>query len=284
MKAKQILRQHDFRPKKSWGQNFLISDKARDKIIEAAEIAPADTLIEIGPGLGVLTGSLVKCSRNVIAIERDERLCRILKELLAGVKNLQIVCRDILKIDLPDLTRCRSINSAKEPVSNRVKVVGNLPYYITTPIIFHLLKFRKIIDLILITVQKEVGRRILAVPGTRDYSSLSVAIKFYCQPELVGIIKKGSFYPRPKVDSSIIKMNVLNQPSAGVNDEEKFFKLVRTSFNKRRKTVLNALAGLDYFGMNKNEWLVIFEKAGLDPGRRAETFSVAEYAKLSNLV
>lgn len=273
MKAKQMLRQYNLRPKKSWGQNFLISDKAKDKIIKAAEINPTDTVIEIGPGLGVLTESLVKCSRKVIAIERDERLCRILKEVLAGVKNLQIVCQDILKIDLPDLVDCRSI-----------KVVGNLPYYITTPIIFHLLKFRKIIDVILITVQKEVGRRVLAVPGSRDYSSLSVAIRFYCQPILVGAIKKGSFYPRPKVDSSIIKMKVLKQPSAGVKDEEKFFKLVRTSFNKRRKIVLNALAGSDYFGLNKKEWLVIFEKAGLNPGRRAETFSVAEYAKLSNLI
>ncbi len=284
MNAKQILRQYDFRPKKSWGQNFLISNKAKDKIVAAAEIGPDDTVIEIGPGLGVLTESLVKCSRKVIAIERDERLCRILKEVLAGVENLQIVCRDILKIDLPDLVDCRSINPVRESISNGVKVVGNLPYYITTPIIFHLLKFRKIIDVILITVQKEVGSRILAVPGSRDYSSLSIAMRFYCQPILVGVIKKVSFYPRPKVDSSIIKMKVLKQPSAGVNDEEKFFKLVRASFNKRRKTVLNALAGSDYFGLNKKEWLVIFEKAGLDPGRRAETFSVDEYAELSNLI
>ncbi len=273
MKVKQILRQYDFRPKKRWGQNFLINQKIKDKIIKAAEIVPGDTVIEIGPGLGILTRDLSRNSQRVIAVERDERMCRILDELLAGVKNLQIVCQDILKTDLSDLTGCR-----------RIKVVGNLPYYITTPIFFHLLKFRKIIELILITVQKEVGSRLLAGPGSRDYSSLSVAVRFYCQPFLVGVIRKSAFYPRPRVDSSIIKLKVLREPSALVKDEERFFKLVRTSFGKRRKTVLNALTGSDYFGLNKKEWMVIFEKAGLDSGRRAETFSVDEYAVLSNFI
>ena len=272
MNIKPILHRYDFRPKKRWGQNFLINDRIRDKIIGILAIRPADSVLEIGPGLGILTGQLTKYAKNVIAVEKDKRLCEILKDLLGEHSNLRIVCDDILMLDL---TRLISHNK-------KLKVIGNLPYYITSPIIFHLFKAREIIDTILITVQKEVGRRLLAKPGIKDYSALSVNVRFYSEPSLHGIIKKDAFFPRPKVDSSIIKLKLFEHPPVRVDNKEKFFELVRASFGKRRKMILNSLIGSEHFSFKKEEWLGVFKKSQLDPTRRAETFHLEEFARLFN--
>ncbi|MEA3328329.1 MAG: 16S rRNA (adenine(1518)-N(6)/adenine(1519)-N(6))-dimethyltransferase RsmA [Candidatus Omnitrophota bacterium] len=272
MNIKPILRKYDFRPRKRWGQNFLINDKVRDKMIGFAGIKPADSVLEIGPGLGMLTEKIARQAKEVIAVEKDKKLCRILKDLLGNYSNLRIICNDILKIDLFSLVRG----------NKKLKVIGSLPYYITSPIIFRLLNAGKIIDVVLITVQKEVGRRLLAGPDTKDYASISLNIRYYSEPSLQSVIKKDAFFPRPKVDSSIIRLKMLKQPAVRVNDEQEFFRLVRASFNKRRKTILNSLAGSKCFNLTKQEWSDVFKKSRLDPLRRAESLKLEEFAGLFN--
>ena len=272
MNIKPILRKYDFRPRKRWGQNFLVNDKIRDKIIGFAGIKPVDSVLEIGPGLGMLTEKIARQAKEVIAIEKDKKLCRILKDLLGDHSNLRIICGDILKIDLFSLAGG----------NEKLKVIGSLPYYITSPIIFHLLNARKIIDVVLITVQKEVGRRLLAGPDTKDYASISLNIRCYSEPSLKGVIRKDAFFPRPKVDSSIIRLKMLEEPAIRVDDQQEFFKLVRASFSKRRKTILNSLAGSGSFNLTKQEWSDVFKRSRLDPLRRAESLNLEEFAGLFN--
>jgi 16S rRNA (adenine1518-N6/adenine1519-N6)-dimethyltransferase len=272
MNVKTILREYDFKPKKRWGQSFLVSEKIRDKIIELSAIKPEDIVLEIGPGLGILTGELIRCAKKVIAVEKDERLCQILRDLFGSHPNLKIICNDILKLNLSDLMF----------PDKKLKVVANLPYYITSPVIFHLFRAGNFIDSILLTVQKEVGQRLLARPGTRDYSAISVNVRFYSQPSSYGVIKKDAFYPRPRVDGSIIKLNLFKRPVIDVDKQEKFLRLVREAFAEKRKTILNSLTDSRYFGLTKKQWLDIFRKSQLDPARRAETFRLEEFTRLFN--
>ncbi len=273
MKVKQILREYNFRPKRRLGQNFLIDEGTAARIVELAKIEQGDVVVELGPGLGILTRPLLERAKRVIAIEKDSALCDILRKLLAAYDGLQVICGDILKVNFQDFAE-----------GGKVKVVGNLPFYITSPLIFYLLEQRKAIDSILITLQKEVAERILAQPGTRDYGAISIGVRYYTKTSYEGTIKEAQFWPRPKVDAGIISLKVLDTPSIRVKDEELFFKVVRSSFEKRRKMILNSLEQARSLGLKKDALLKAFQDAGIDYRRRPEEFSIEEFARISDLV
>ena len=227
---KDILRRERVSISKRRGQNFLVDRWAQKRIIEAIDIKADEEILEIGPGLGALTEDLTRQAMRVIAIEKDRALARILQEMLSGYKNLQIIHQDILQTEIGNLT------------NKKVKVVGNLPYYITTPIIGYLLEEqRENIKEIFITVQDEVGRRLLAQAGNKDYSAITLLVQYFTKPELLFSIPKKTFYPQPKVNSVFIHLRILKEPPVKVNNPEQFFKIVRACFNQRRKTILNSL-------------------------------------------
>lgn len=273
MKVKQILREYNFRPKKRLGQNFLIDEGMAEKIADFLEISGDDVVLEPGPGLGILTKPLLKRAGKVIAIELDRVLCGILGKRLAGNEGLHIVCGDILKVDIHQFAK-----------DGKVKVVGNLPYYITSPFIFRLLEQRKAIDSVLITIQKEVADRILARPGRKEYGAITVAVRYYTRPSYVGVISRAQFWPQPKVDAGIIRLEVLEAPSVQVKDEELFFKVVRATFGKRRKTVLNSLVKAEAFEFPKDLLMSAFLDAGIDYQRRPETLTISEFARISDII
>lgn len=273
MRVKQILREYGLRPRKRLGQNFLIDEAVAERVVDLAKIEQGDIVVELGPGLGILTRPLLERAKRVIAIEKDSALCGILTKLLAGYDGLQLICEDILKVDFQRFAE-----------GGKVKVVGNLPFYITSPLIFWLLEQRKAIDSILITLQKEVAERILARPGTKDYGAISIGVGYYTKATYEGTIKKAQFWPRPKVDAGIISLEVLDTPSVHVKDEELFFKVVRSSFEKRRKMILNSLEQARSLGLKKDTLSKAFQDAGIDYRRRPEEFSIEEFARISDLV
>ena len=260
-RLKQVLKKYNIRLKKRLGQNFLIDKNIKDKIIEKADIKKTDTVLEIGSGLGALTEDLAQRAERLVAVERDEALCRILNEIMGPHKNAMVVEADILEFDLG---RFRSL-----------KVIGNLPYYITSPVIQHLLEFRDSIDSILITVQKEVAQRLVASPGTKDYGSLTLYVQYYTEPKIEMMIKKYAFFPQPEVDSSLVKLKIREHPAVSVKNEELLFKVIRASFGQRRKTLANALKTICH------ETKSILNSVDIDPKRRGETLSLKEFAKLA---
>jgi 16S rRNA (adenine1518-N6/adenine1519-N6)-dimethyltransferase len=274
----EIKNRHGFRLSKSLGQNFLTDKNVIDKIIEKTNIGKNDLVIEIGPGIGVLTAAAAEEAGKVIAIEIDRNLIPILQETLGTFDNIEIINNDVLKTDLNKLLeQNQEINGQK---ISGVKIIGNLPYYITTPIIMKILEDRVPVDSITIMLQKEVADRIKAAPGSRTYGALSVAVQFYCTVEHVANAPKEIFIPQPKVDSAVIRMDVRKERPVQVNSEEAFFAVVKAGFGQRRKTLLNALTGLD--GLAKDEISEVMAAAGIDPIRRAETLSLEEFAALAN--
>jgi len=268
MNLQALFEKHNFHPKKRWGQNFLIDENIRRKIIKAADLQRDDTIIEIGPGFGVLSEEILKKAKRVIAIEKDKRLVEILKDRFGDFPNLEIINKDILKVDFRDL------KLAKE-----TKVIGNLPYYITTPIIFHLFKQKGVVDFILITVQKEVGERLTAKPGNKNYSILSVKAKFFSQPRVVFKISAKSFFPVPKVDSCLARLDVYKEKKYFVQDREVFFKIIEAAFSQRRKTILNCLTS--NFSLSKDLGKKLLRDTNVDFKRRGETLTLEEFIKLS---
>ncbi|OQX54693.1 MAG: hypothetical protein B5M48_00185 [Candidatus Omnitrophica bacterium 4484_213] len=268
MNLQALFEKHNFHPKKRWGQNFLIDENIRRKIIKAADLQRDDTIIEIGPGFGVLSEEILKKAKRVIAIEKDKRLVEILKDRFGDFPNLEIINKDILKVDFRDL------KLAKE-----TKVIGNLPYYITTPIIFHLFKQKGVVDFILITVQKEVGERLTAKPGNKNYSILSVKAKFFSQPRVVFKISAKSFFPVPKVDSCLARLDVYKEKKYFVQDGEVFFKIIEAAFSQRRKTILNCLTS--NFSLSKDLGKKLLRDTNVDFKRRGETLTLEEFIKLS---
>jgi 16S rRNA (adenine1518-N6/adenine1519-N6)-dimethyltransferase len=248
--------------KKSLGQNFLFDPSILSGIIEASGITPDDTVVEIGPGPGRLTLMLSKNAKRVVAIELDSDLYQKLKEEVEGRENIELVSGDALKYDYNNL--------------GPFKVVANIPYYITTPLIFKLLEARSSLISMTLTIQKEVAQRIVAGPGTKDYGVLSLAVQYYAEPEIKFIIPASAFRPVPKVDSAAIHMVVRKGPKVVVADEALFFRVIRTGFSQRRKTLSNALKPLV-----KNIRDILIE-LGIDPVRRAETLSMEEFAKLAD--
>ncbi len=275
MNIKETLEKYQVCPRRSLGQNFLTDPNIARKIGGIADLTKKDTVIEIGPGLGALTEILAEKAGKVIAVEIDKGLVRFLTDNLGSCKNLKIVSGDILKFEIRELTG-----------SNRgkVKIVGNLPYSITTPIIVHLLNQKKRIESILVTVQKEVAERLLAIPATKARGAISCLVQFYTKPAAVGRIKASCFYPRPKIDSTILKLQVLEKPVLDIGDEKVFFKIIRASFEKRRKTILNALSGSSSRNLNKEGLSQALGRAKINPRRRGETLSLKEFADVCEAI
>jgi 16S rRNA (adenine1518-N6/adenine1519-N6)-dimethyltransferase len=271
--TKKLLRRYNLRAKKGLGQNFLIDRKVLQKILDAADLKSTDTVIEVGPGLGLMTAELAKRAGWVIAIELDNRLADILRETLP-TDNVVIINRDVLGTD-PAAILLESPPKFPE-VLKPYKVVANLPYYITSPVLRHFLEASVKPERIVVMVQKEVAEAITAGPGKR--SILSISVQFYGKPEIVTIVPAASFYPAPEVDSAVVKVDVYPRPPVDVDDEGRFFKLVRAGFSAARKQAANSLAqGLGLEKAEVTAWLV---KAGIDPVRRAETFTLEEWAQL----
>ena len=273
---KDIKERYGFKLSKSLGQNFLTDKNIIDRIIESAEIGPDDLVIEIGPGIGVITREAAETARKVIAVEIDKNLIPILKETLSDVDNVEIVNQDILKTDVNQL-----IASLGDSISG-VKIIGNLPYYITTPIIMKLLEDGVKADSITVMMQKEVADRIKAFPGSKAYGALSVAVQYYCTVEAVVNVPKEVFVPQPKVDSTVLRLNIREEAPVKLLNREIFFRCVKAGFGQRRKTLLNSLMGIE--GITKEGVKAALEAAGIDPSRRAETLDLEEFAKLSNEV
>lgn len=251
-------------PKKHLGQNFLFDQSILNRIVEASELTISDTIVEIGPGPGALTKILAKTAKKVVAIELDVELYAKLKESLSESKNVEIINGDALQYPYEKL----------EPF----KIVANIPYYITTPIIFRLLEARKNLKSMTLTIQKEVAQRIAAKPGTKDYGVLSIMVQYFGNPELKFIIHKEAFRPVPKVDSAVIHIEILPAPRVKVADEKLFFRTIKTAFSQRRKTLSNSLKPLS------NNIKKILVSAGIEPERRAETLSIEEFARLSDFI
>jgi len=262
--TRRLLRQSDLRARKGLGQHFLIDGGVLEAIIAAAELTPDDLVVEVGPGLGILTRELAQKAGGVIAIELDDKLAALLKEMLASFNNVTIINGDVLKIEPKELVGGRGY-----------KVVANLPYYITSPVMRHFLEAEAKPEAMVVMVQKEVAEAIAAKPG--DMSLLSVSVQFYGEPRIITIVPAESFYPAPKIDSAILKIDIYPEPKADV-DEKGFFDTVRAGFAAPRKQLANSLAkGL---GREKSAVLPFLQKAKIDPSRRAETLSIGEWVEL----
>lgn len=272
----QILHQNNFVPKKSLGQNFLIDSNILDKIVDTAAIDKNTGVIEIGPGLGALTQKLASNAGKVIAIEIDRQLIPILQENLLAYPNVKIINMDVLKISIPELISTELGNFSS------VKVVANLPYYITSPIIIKLLTENSSIDSITILIQKEVAERINAKPGGKDYGSLTILIKYYAEAELVFNVSNNVFIPKPKVDSAVLQLKIRREPPVKIINQEFFFEVIRSCFRHRRKTLFNNLINNLLDKEESNELKEILIKNNIDGKRRAETLSIDEFAMLAN--
>ena len=271
--TKEIVNKHNFKFSKSLGQNFLIDDNVIDKILAGSRLSETDKIIEVGPGIGTLTREMGKTAQNVVAIEIDKSLIPILEETLSDLDNVQVVNEDILKVDIQGL-----INEKLD--GGPVKLIANLPYYITTPIVMKFLEEDIPVTDIVVMVQKEVADRMNAKPSTKDYGALSVAVQYYCDTEIVAKAPRHMFVPQPKVDSIVIGLHVRSERKYKVDNEDIFFKTVKASFGQRRKTLLNSLGGLGF--LTKDQIKEALQAANIDPKRRGETLSIDEFANLSN--
>lgn len=271
LSTKEVVLKYNFKFTKSLGQNFLIDDSVLDDIVDGAEITKDDYVIEIGPGVGTLTKELLQRAKRVTSIELDEKLIPILQEELKDFENFELVHKDALKVDYNEL-----IGDEKS-----VKIVANLPYYVTTPIIANLLNGKYNIASITIMIQKEVAERIDAEPSTKDYGAFSLLVQYYCDTKIIRRVPPSSFIPAPKVDSIVIRLDRLEKPRVQISDEKLFFNVIRQSFNMRRKTLWNAMKNI---GLDKEKLKVAFEKANIDPNRRGETLSIEEFANLSKTI
>ena len=271
--TKEVVNKHNFKFSKSLGQNFLIDDNVIDRILEGARLSETDRIIEVGPGIGTLTREMGKVAENVVAIEIDKTLIPILKETLADLDNVEVVNEDILKVDVQGLIN-EKLNGGP------VKLVANLPYYITTPIVMKFLEEDIPVTDIVVMVQKEVADRMNAKPSTKDYGALSVAVQYYCDTEIVAKAPRHMFVPQPNVDSIVIGLHVRDEKKYVVDNEDIFFKTVKASFGQRRKTLLNSLGGLGF--LSKDQIREALQAANIDEKRRGETLSIDEFANLSN--
>lgn len=273
----QILKRYNISAAKSLGQNFLINEDVVDKIIEKAEVSKEDLIIEIGPGLGTLTNELLKNAGKVICIELDKRMINILKDRFSN-ERLEIINEDILKVNLKEL-----IEKEKTEEINKVKVVANLPYYITTPIIMKLLEDKLDIYSITVMVQKEVATRITATTKSNESGAITYAINYYTEPSIVIDVPKESFVPVPEVESSVIKLKVLDKPSVNVKSEELLFKVIKVSFMQKRKTLLNSLTNGNIL-KSKSEVEKMLVELDIDTKIRPEKLNLEEFAKISDYV
>ena len=263
-----ILKTFNLRADKRLGQNFLVDEQIVKQIIAAAELSAEDTVLEVGPGIGTLTQALAETGAQVVAVELDRRLLPVLAKTLAGYDNIEIINEDILQLDI-----------RKAVPQENFKVVANLPYYITTPIIFNLLEQKLPMERLVAMVQKEVAERMVAKPGGKDYGALSVAIQYYTEPAIAFVVPPASFVPPPSVDSAVIVCKRRQEPPVQIVDEKLFFRVVKAAFSVRRKMLSNALKNMGIDNEQAAAWL---ELAEIDGKRRGETLSLEEFAALTN--
>ncbi|MCQ2525628.1 MAG: 16S rRNA (adenine(1518)-N(6)/adenine(1519)-N(6))-dimethyltransferase RsmA [Lachnospiraceae bacterium] len=273
----EIIQKYEFRFQKKFGQNFLIDTHVLEKIVEAAGVTKDDMVLEIGPGIGTMTQYLAEAAREVVAVEIDNNLIPILQDTLSDYDNVVIINNDILKVDLEALSK--EHNGGKP-----IKVVANLPYYITTPIIMGLFESNVPLDNITIMVQKEVADRMQEGPGSKDYGALSLAVQYYAKPEIVTNVPPNCFMPRPNVGSAVIKLTRYPEPPVKVDDAKKMFSLIRASFNQRRKTLVNGLNNAPGLHFTKDQIVEALEKMGLSETIRGEALTLEQFAELSNIL
>lgn len=274
-KTIEIIKKHDFTIQKKFGQNFLIDTHVLEKIINSAGMTKEDCVLEIGPGIGTMTQYLAEEAGHVIAVEIDTKLIPILNETLADYDNVTIINQDILKVDINQITQ--DYNQGRP-----IKVVANLPYYITTPIIMGLFEGGVPIDNITVMVQKEVADRMQVGPGSKDYGALSLAVQYYAEPYIVANVPPNCFIPRPGVGSAVIRLTRYKTPPVDVVDPKLMFRLIRASFNQRRKTLQNGLNNSSEISFTKEQIIEAIEHMGLNPSVRGETLTLKEFAGLSN--
>ena len=272
-----VLQKYNFVFQKKFGQNFLIDTHVLDKIIGSAEITKDDFVLEIGPGIGTMTQYLACAAGKVAAVEIDKALIPILEDTLDGYDNVQVINEDVLKVDIAELAK-------QENEGKPIKVVANLPYYITTPIIMGLFESHVPIDSITIMVQKEVADRMQEGPGSKEYGALSLAVQYYAKPEIVVNVPPSCFMPQPKVGSAVIRLTRHSEPPVTVKSEKLLFQVIRASFNQRRKTLANGLANYGAFGLPKEELQACIEELGVPVNIRGEALSLEQFAQLSNII
>ena len=273
----EIIQKYDFTFQKKFGQNFLIDPHVLTKIIDAADVTSDDFVIEIGPGIGSMTQYLCERAGQVCAVEIDKALIPILKDTLSSYDNITVINNDILKMDLK---KHIEENANGMPV----KVVANLPYYITTPIVMELLESKLPIKSITIMVQKEVADRMQVGPGTKDYGALSLAVQYYASPKIVADVPPNCFIPRPNVGSAVIRLDVYDDKPVHVNDEKHMFKLIRAAFNQRRKTLVNSINNFDTLSHKKEDVVAALSQMGLSETIRGEALTLEQFAQLSDLL
>lgn len=273
----EVLQKYQFNIQKKYGQNFLIEPRVLETIVDAAQIQADDCVLEIGPGIGTMTQYLAEQAREVVAVEIDKALIPILQDTLSEYPNVTIINEDILKVDLEKLV--------KEKNDGRpVKVVANLPYYITTPIIMQLFESHMPLHSITIMVQTEVAQRMQVGPGTKDYGALSLAVQYYSRPEIITHVPPSCFIPRPNVGSTVIRLTRYEKPPVEAADEGFLFSLIRASFNQRRKTLVNGLSNASGLNLSKVQVTEALEQMGLPANVRGETFTLEQFARLSELL
>ncbi|MCR5202425.1 MAG: 16S rRNA (adenine(1518)-N(6)/adenine(1519)-N(6))-dimethyltransferase RsmA [Lachnospiraceae bacterium] len=272
-----VLNRFDFHFQKRYGQNFLIDSHVLDKIISAADITKEDFVLEIGPGIGTMTQFLSEAALKVMAVEIDKNLIPVLDHTLEAYENVQVVNEDILKMDLKEVSK-------NEADGKKIKVVANLPYYITTPIIMELLESKVPVSSITVMIQKEVADRMQAKPKTKDYGALSLAVQYYSKPKVVACVPPNCFIPRPGVSSEVITLEVYDEPVIKVKDEKLMFRIIRAAFNQRRKTLVNALSNSSELNVSKDHVKAALVKLSMDERVRGEALSPEEFALLSDAI
>lgn len=273
----EILKKYNFNFQKRFGQNFLIDSHILEKIVESAEITKEDCVLEIGPGIGTMTQYLAESAGQVIAVEIDKSLIPILEDTLSPYDNVTVINEDILKVDIQKLVE-------EQNAGKPIKVVANLPYYITTPIIMGLFESHVPLDSITIMVQKEVAERMQEKPGSKEYGALSLAVQYYAKPEIVANVPPNCFMPRPNVGSAVIRLTRHTEPKIVVKDEKFMFKLIRASFNQRRKTLQNGINNSAELSISKDAVVEALRKMGLSESIRGEALTLAQFAELSDLL
>ncbi len=273
-----IMKKYHIKANKNLGQNFLIDEQVIEKIVNASEITKEDCVIEIGPGLGTLTKELLEKAGKVISIELDKKMITILKDRFALYDNFELINNDILQVDLKNI-----ISTEKEKGLKNIKVVANLPYYITTPIIMKLLEEKLDLESITVMVQKEVADRLIAIPSDKETGAITYSVYYYAKGEEIIEVPKESFIPEPEVTSKVIKLNIRKEPPVKVKSPEVMFRIIKCAFMQRRKTLLNALVNTKVF-LNKDEGIKILKKIGLREDVRAEKLKIEDFAKITDSI
>ncbi|TEB08470.1 Ribosomal RNA small subunit methyltransferase A [Pelotomaculum schinkii] len=277
--VRSIMRRHNISCRKSLGQNFLVDLNIIQKILDSAELTLDDLVLEIGPGLGALTAQAAQSAGKVLAVEVDRGLLPVLAETLEGAGNVEVIEGDALKTDFDRLAGEKT-GGLFGSGGKKYKLIANLPYYITSPLLMHLLMNRFNFSVAIVMVQREVAERLAAGPGAKQYGALSVAVQYFTESKILFKVPRTVFFPAPEVDSAVVRLSQRALPAVSVRDEKTFFKLVRAAFGRRRKTLLNSLDGSG-LGPDKATWLKVLQRCGIDASRRGETLALAEFACLT---